>query len=412
MLLELIAMCKFFKCLLQGFSPVFLLVGPAHAMGTDSLISGYERNIDQRIVESTAAGPDASEAFIVTKKYLENRKAAVDRERAKYIAYEVRRVKDGKTIPLQTYRREDAPEITSIARFGDSYVIPVIRADRHLELYKYVPGGETLQRVNTPERQVRGKRIERVFVLENGYVEVTSVGAELAVGFRSYDGAESLSLDLGDAAGRIVAIDDVMVIDGTIYVLLASQEQSSESLSVWLYRFDSHFAASSRFEDRLVRENAVSIKSRFVDSTHKFPSAEIAIRKSLGQPPIVKLMALGETLKLVKPLDAERVEGEPNFAVAGICDDEYIVAKKLFSKNSISKKIEYQTIGSDGKVKRTWNVQMVDHGSIVDISLVPLTRDILSLVNFSRFEDARRKNGWYSWLGYRVDRFNVLQNCD
>lgn len=404
---------------LRRFLQVLFLVAPATALGGGALLSGYEMDIDQRIVRAIAAGEGDSEAVIVIKRYLEGRKVAVSPEVGKRISYEARYLAQGRsasvkdTVVLDAYPAEDVPEVARMSWPSGGVMIPVMRRAGPLELFHYEPNMGVMRRLELPEEGKSGSRRDRVFALRDGYVAVTSIGGAPAVAVHDYDGGKAEPLDLGDEPGKIVAIEDVAQFGSGVYLLLTSREPGGdEALSVWLLQFDSELAADSRVGRRLVRESAFALVPRFVSSTHEFPSAVIAIRKSVREPPIVKLLALGATVKLVGEFATERLEGEPNVAIAGICDDGYVIARRLFSDGSVSKEVDFQVIDAGGKAVRAWKEQMVDRGSIVDVSLMPFAGDLLALVNFNQFEETRRKDGWYSWLGYRVDRFEVRQDCE
>jgi hypothetical protein len=390
-----------------------VLVAPATALGIGELFSGYETGIDQRIIQAIAVGEEDSEAVIVIKQYLEDRKTAVNPEAAKRVAYRARYLADGKTATLTTYPKDDAPEVSRISRASGGLMIPVLRKAGQLEFFEYQPRKSVIRRLQLPEEMGSSSRLDKVFALRDGYVAVSSVDASPAVAFHGYDGRKAETLDLGGEVGRVVSVEDVAQFDSGVYLLLVSREPSDhDALSVWVLRFDSQRAADSRVGSRLVRESAFALTSRFVSSTHEVPSAWIAIRKSIMEPPTVKLFALGATPNLVGDFATERLEGEPNLAIAGICDDKYVVAKRLFTDRSVSKEIEFRTIDSAGKAKRAWTAQMVDRGSVVDVSLTPVAGSLLALVNLKQFEETRRKNGWYSWLGYRVDKIDVRQDCE
>ena len=402
-----------FKGTLLACCLAFLLVSLAQGSNTQALVFGYEPGIDQRVVRVVASDPVGPAPVFITKKFLENRKFAVDPERAKQVVYEIRDLDGGKAVPLQTYRKADAPRVVDISSTDNGYVAAVVRAGSDLDLFRYLPGGKIVERIDLPGKLDQGMRIERVYKLQLGYAIVGSTGAQPSIEIYDHDGGEPVSLDLAGDAGRVVSIGGVTEKGRNLYVLLTSvEDQGAGVLSVWLYRFDSLLSKASRLENRLVRANVDSLAASFIASTHKHPSAQIVIRKSVQQPPVVKLMALGRTPKLVKQFDLETLEAEPSLAFAGICSDAYIIAKKLFTKNLISNEIEFRTIDSSGQVKRTRTTPMVTNGSLIDITLATSANGLFSFVNFSKLEDVRRKDGWYSWLGYRVDRIDIARDCD
>lgn len=371
---------------------------------------GFERDVDQRIVALVPSDTNEPPSMFVTKTYLEQRKARVNPERSKSITYAIRAIAGGGSTEIFTFRAEDSSDIGSAGKVADGYVVPVILDGRRVRLYEFASDRGTAEPMEPPNQEPPRENVSRAFALGSGYLEVSSIGDAVSASFRNYSGSASLVVDLDSGAGRIIAVDDVLEVDGNIYILLTSAD-GQHTLSVRLFRFDSQFTKASRTESRLMTGDFASVKSRFVGATHALPSVQITSRKSLHEPSSVQLVRLDATQSLVKRFEFTTIGGGDKLAIAGICKDMYVFARIIIPENAVATNIEYGIMDSVGAVKRTWSEEIVVGGSVVDVKLAPAVGAFFSLVNFSKLEDSRRSDGWYSWLGYRVDRFDITKDC-
>jgi len=371
---------------------------------------GFERNVDQRIVALVPSDTNEPPSMFITKTYLEQRKARVNPERSKSMTYAIRPIGGGDATEIFTFRADDSSNIGSAGKVTDGYIVPVILDGRSVHLYEFVPGRGAAERMEPPNQEPQRENVSRAFALATGYLEVSSIGDAVSASFRNYSGSAPVVVDFGSAAGRIIAVDDVLEGDGNISVLVTSAD-GEHALSVWIFRFDSQFTKSSRTDSRLMTGDFASVKSRFVGATHALPSVQITSRKSLREPFLVQLIRLDAIQSLVKRFDFTTTEGGDKLAIAGICKDMYVFARIIIPENAVATNIEYGIMDSGGAVKRTWSEEMVVGGSIVDVNLAPTVDAFVSLANFSKLEDSRRPDGWYSWLGYRLDRFDITTDC-
>ncbi len=157
---------------------------------------------------------------------------------------------------------------------------------------------------------------------------------------------------------------------------------------------------------------AMSHHAEFIKSLHSFPSVQVLSRKSKFAPHTVRIFKLLVKPEMVWQFDLNKIEGLQNIAIAGVCKDEYVIAQINNTKPSrTADNIIYREIGSKGKEKRIWTEKTVTGGFLTSIYLQPTSEYLFSLMNYSKTENVRRQDGWYSWMGYRVDKYTMSKGC-
>jgi hypothetical protein len=129
-------------------------------------------------------------------------------------------------------------------------------------------------------------------------------------------------------------------------------------------------------------------------------------------PPTVHIFKIGDKIKQIWQLDLSEIEGGQNTQIAGICSDKYLFAQKVKPNSTIFNAVEYKIISSAGQEIRTWKERMVINGSLLNVDIFPTTDYFFTVSNFSKTEEVRRQDGWYSWLGFRVDKIDIRKECD
>lgn len=372
---------------------------------------GYEHGVDQQIVQVLIDQSATPQAYIV-KKYLEPRKARTNPDLARTLTYELLGLESAPRTTLFKVPVEEMILLGSSASVPDGFfLVPVVMRTTSLDIVKATLGAHSVQRLDLTREDVTS-RIDHVFALQTGYVEVRSIGQKVLVQVARYDGSAPVTVDTEGATGRVVALHDVVERQGNVFLLVTSVEPGAENiLSLRLLQYDSQFSRSSRMETLLLRESAAFVNANFIDSVHLGIAVKATLAKSLREPPVVQLIQIGERPKVIRQFDIHAFDADGQIAFAGICNDQYVYARKGDDGAGQSGQLEYGILDSSGVEKRTWTEQASPGASILGVTLAPWRRELLSFVNFNQLEDARRKDGWYSWLGYRVDRIDIEKDC-
>lgn len=130
-------------------------------------------------------------------------------------------------------------------------------------------------------------------------------------------------------------------------------------------------------------------------------------RNSILEPP--ENIILNHKLKVVWNNKASKLEGD-SLSIAGICSSDFAILRKKSTKK-VADSIDLSIISSSGKQRFSVDKKMIDNGFLADVMLAPETKtSVIMIMNFSKTESVRREDGWYSWEGYKITRFEF--DCD
>lgn len=399
--------------LLIHFGLTLLIGSFVHIAATagQSTLYGYEYGTDQRVIAVMPHRQSAPAGSFIVKKYLENRKARYDPGRAKTVNYII--LTDGENSPIEllSIDSKDKADLGGVAVYQTGYYIPVVYPHK-VEFYSFIPREAAVRRLGVYQGDSKRGVIMRAFALSKGFLEVTAVGDRQKVWFRGYNGSEAIELDLVDKTSRVVSVDDVKESSGYVYVaLVVSEDNKSNGIQARVVRFAPDIVSSDHKIYPIIKEDAAAMRIGIINSANNITTVRVTTRKSVRGPSVVKLIRLEPQPSTISQYNVELTSGEASLSFAGVCKNNYVYAKKAASKETLTDAVEYNLISSSGQVKRTWTSQIVDGGVLVDLELVPLGKWLYSFANYSKFESVRRPDGWYSWLGYRVDRYDLTDLC-
>ena len=406
----------FFKITSCSFSATFLFcmsLAGAMAGKPEPIVMGYEYNIDQQVVNVFPLDKNEQRTIFLYKKYLEQRKSKVDIERSKTIVYYIRDTQGNKTVPFITLDFLEAHLIGKITKVSDGFLIPVIYNLNSAKIFKYTLSDQAVRSIELPDFSVKDGVLRQLFYIKEGYLAVNEIRDALKIVYQPYNSSNQTTLDFNNKKFRLSSVDDITEFNGRIYIVgSAFKEDGKNDNSIWLNSFDSRFSKESMQSFNIDVGSAVSQQAEFILTTHNYPSLQVMTRTSMYAPATVNIFKLDPLAKLIWRFDLSEIEGNRNAFVAGICADEYLFARKVRSKKTISDSIEFRIISSSGKERRAWIEAMVVNGSLLNVGNYPGTDYFFTITNFSKTEEIRRQDGWYSWLGFRIDKFDLQKECD
>ncbi|WP_139306319.1 hypothetical protein [Methylomonas sp. LWB] len=374
----------------------------------ESLFARYQANIDQQFIRMIPE--DADSPAILYKKYLDHRKAKALPGQAESVEYLIYDSRTGKSISLWEARAADKTVVGKIVKRDDGYLIPLLNG-KDLKIFKYSPKQQKLESVSLKPFGVKaGNSVKQLFHISTGYIALVDAEKTSKLVFQAYDSDEQLSVDFAYLQLPIVGIEDVAEANDTIYIAAKAKKNLDETAS-FLFRVNNKFAADSVKVEGLDVDPRLAQHASFISTTHVQPSLQIVSRKRNPSPPSLYLYRVGEKAKLIWHFDFDEIEAGSHLQISGICHDNYLFARRTKPNGKISDTAEFRLLNAEGKELMTWTKQMMTNGSLVDVRPESIGQSVFLISNFSKLEDARRQDGWYSWMGLQIDRVPVSEVC-
>lgn len=401
---------------MKTFSLLFFALGLSGATFATPLISAVEAGLDQEIVESFPAGP--GEAVVLFKTYLGARKAQSNPDRAKSVSLQIWDTGGRRPIPVVDIDAKQQFNVGRPVKTDDGFQFVLDYGPNRFEIYRYSRVAREVQRVDTTGLLARiettGGAFEKVILVESGLIVIRAdVGVRWA-SFMANDGRKPVRLEVVAAGGNdiLLSIDDAIQVGDRFNLVVAVAADSQPDRSeVRIVGFDRTLTRAAATFSRLDVGQIMSSQSRFLPTEHAFPSVQVVSRASQSSAPIVSLFSLKDRPILVRSFGLLRPEAMRDFTLAGVCRDSYLLAKRAQRDRGGFSDVEFVWVDSRGTESAPFRMPMVEVGSVINMSLVGGGNGILSLVNFSKIEDVRRPNGWYSWGGFRVDALSTKSHC-
>ena len=381
------------------------------------LVTAYETGLDQEIVAAFPAGP--GEAIFITKKYLGQRKANVNPERAKSVSLEITDSTVRGPIAVAEIDSKQEFSVGRPIKVADGFLFVVTYGSSRFDIFKYSRSAREARALDTTALRKRvedsGGAFEKVFLVDDGLIVIR---ADVGVRWASYvanDGRKPFRLEtmpVGDNGRRLLSIDDVVQVGDRLNMVASVSTDSREDRSeVWVFNFDKTLTRAAATISRLELGRIMSSQSGFVPTQHEFPSVQVISRTSQTSAPTVSLFSLKAKPALVWSYVLPRAEGMRDVTLAGACNDSYIVAKRMRHDKGSHSDVEFIWVDAKGSESAFNRQTMVEVGSVLNMGFVAVRSGLLSFVNFSKIEDLRRPDGWYSWTGFRVDALNTENYC-
>lgn len=383
----------------------------AEAGNLEGVVSGFEQNIDQQVVRVFPVQKSDAGLVFLYKKYLEPRKVKTQDERSKTIGYEILNTRSSEKVPFLSVDFSDNHFIGKVTEFQNGFLIPVVHNNTSVEVFNYTRDDQKVESANLKVFSYKDGIVKQLFYLEGGFLALIANGSESKLVFQAYGTESQTVIDLTERKLFLSGIDDITELDGRVYIVGSVAKQGTSESNLVLFSFDKQFSKESLKSYPINMDVHGSRQAEFILTTHAYPSLQVLIRKERYSPPTLHLFKLDHKAVEVWKFDFDEIEGNRNLQVAGVCQDQYVFSTKIKSKGVISDSIEFRVLTSGGKESRVWKEQLLNNGSLISVGAYPTADNLFVVSNYSKMEDTRRQDGWYSWLGYRVDKLSLVEYC-
>lgn len=373
----------------------------------EQVLFKFEQNIDNEIVKIIGSDDKTEGVVFVTKSYLQARKAKVNPEFSKYKEFYI---KNSNRSDKQSLFRTGSKErviIGKSVRVNNSYIIPIVRSNSSIEGYKYIPSTGKLDKIFTSS-EIKNRFVSAVYALSKGYIVVSSSRLYSTLNYYSYDDVNNYSARLMIKQENISAINDIVERDGNIYI--AGNSAKKGRYTTWVYRllFDEKIGKgefSFIHSGNGVSKNTV-LYSKLIFSASQHLNLLVMKSSIYKKETTVEVVQLSKNNKILWSKDVKGVGYNRHFSVSGYCGNTTLIISKTTSMKPYTQSIKLRLIDENGKSKAIDVEENYKNEMVLSMMLYGGDHNFYVLANFSKFENVRRKNGWYSWYGYRLDRLN------
>jgi hypothetical protein len=373
------------------------------------IVKKYDAGIDQIIKDVITPSNKKNDTILIVKKYLEPRKAKVDIERSQYIEYWI---VDGKNeFFLTKVLNIQEPQEISVEKTVGGLIVSFNLNDRLVEKYKYRFANknvEKIQRVQSPELKENESNsdvsspfisLESRSILKYKYINKLK---------KEEGNKTGKDIVLYEIPGAVLTIMHIYEMDDMKYVFGSGyKEKSKNNTFIWLVAFkplNPKFAIKASSYDF---NEAAIIESSFISSTHSKPAIHL-IKRMKGHIPPENYIFDGN-LKVVWKNKASKLLGE-ELSIIGVCNSDFLITEKVKS-GKVSDSLSFSLVNRSGLIVNKKNQKIIENGLIGNVVSKPKEdASALIFINFTQMENVRRKDGWYSWNGYRVDELGF--DCD
>lgn len=376
-----------------------------------SVFAGYRENSDQQVVQVFPANASSESIIVLYKQYLEPRKVKANPalgDKVEYLIYDSRA---NKSISLINVHLADKPIIGKIVKTNDGFLIPIFTGDKDFKLFKYSLSQQSVGLINIRPFALKNGVVKQIFHISNGYIALVDAENKAKLVYQPYDAENRMVLDFEYLQLPTLSIEDVAEASGYVYLVAKAAKLQGETVS-FVYRVNDKFAAESLKVAGLDIDSKLSQHALFISTSHSHPSLQVLTRKRDPGPPSLYLFKISETARLVWRFDFDEIEAGSGLQVAGICGDRYIFSRRVKSNGRISNSAEFRLLNAQGQEMALWTRQILANGSVINVAPESIGGNIYAVSNYSKQEDARRNDGWYSWLGFQIDNLPAVDLCN
>lgn len=255
--------------------------------------------------------------------------------------------------------------------------------------------------------------IKRLLPVKNGWVVIAEKGGAERASFvdRGSEKIIPLKIQVADNFDRFSNIDDaVQNGDKVLLVATYAPVEGAASSQVWVFEFSHPESGASIRQFQLPLVDIAVAKSKLITGDDSRVAVAVVSWGASVASTRYSLFDLGAKSRRVYSTDIKREEsGLIDAALA--CGDGYVLARRMKGERGGSAEVKYSIVTGQGELSVLGQIPALSGGVIANLQLKSLAGKIYSIVNFSKTEDARRPDGWYSWGGYRLDAYSQKELC-
>lgn len=371
----------------------------------EEYLFSYDEELDQEVVANYEFGcTKVSPGVAVAKEYVSKRKAKANVERSQYVDYVI--INEGAHIKLLTAPADVNLKIGRIEKSGEHYFIPVLdEVGNRIDIYSYSTADKKVLKIKSIENDAFED--EKYIFASNVAVLVRSANTVSIVPNAAESVDENARLDIYKKENAKIIISDVTEYGEKLFVVGSMYPDASPyEGALWMAEVDRRKKPARIVVHEVGLEGYIVPKLSFVNSSHREPSVMVVKFKEGFREPEVNLM--GSDLNLIWKSKKRYIEAD-QFTIAGVCDEEYLIVGQLKGKEN-REMIEVKLINSAGGTLSSKDYSMGDISSLNEIMVTPSNEGACIMANFNKIEPIRRPDGWYSWVGYRIDSIRLACN--
>jgi hypothetical protein len=379
----------------------------------ETLLDQYEKDIDQAIVSIVGENEGNQGIIVVAKKFLDRRKAAVDPKRSLYEVYEIIDTEKKKVVSLLTVPVDEKLIVGNAARGDDEYIIPVVRSDKIIEVYKYKLSTGLVTDVEIPEIDTKYNNILSVFATSHGFFFEVPSGGGVALIYHSNRTKKQIEIPLLGKDNIVISINDVIEQKGTVFITgLGTGSHNPANSYVWIYSFQSDNYKKVKKTFLKLKENDELLYPKFISTMDSSPSILLSQRASINNSPVMSILNFDGEQETVWNTNTSNSQDDENYSVSGICNGQFMILRKNTMKKPFKQLIDFLIVSKDGTENKFDIETLSSKDNYSDVMVKSINNFLYVLINFNRFEDVRRSEGWYSWIGYSVNKLELNAVCN
>jgi hypothetical protein len=399
----------------SSVTAVSLVLLGADANAGQQIDRVFEPGVDQQVLTPLIGG-DPSEPLFVARRFLEARKAKAMGLLSNRASLELRSLGRNLQPILDTEIEVDRDEpvwVGPLGNMGGNASFAVRHGRSPLQAFR-VRGQSVSPHLlpwQSPAWADRQPSHERAYFVPGGVVGVRTEGgvrlAEYWAEGKPQPVAIPWSFHNGD--GRVSAIHDVAASKGRVLVLLTIQRPSSSSTAeLWIARLDLRQVTATVEVERLDTGRLGAGEFEFIRTSEGPTGVRVIARRAVTLQPVLKIYSLN-SLSPIWSEGLERLESGRDTAVAGVCGNSFLVARRL--TNGRDTEVALTLIGPSGSERKLASRRPNEREVFVSFALHSIGERVLLYANSIQLEPTRRADGWYSWLGYSVETLDSASWC-
>lgn len=366
----------------------------------------FDKNVDQVVVK--VFDSHKSNNMYIIKRFLNNRKANAIPKAQPFTEYLL--ITGKASLRIVKVTEELELDFADMIGTSDSFVFGASAPQGQKYVFQYQASSNTVEDIsNVNVTTQKNNRAYTQFV-DNGMVFV-SLKDPSTLNFQAtkLPGAQPNEVQaLYTEPGLELFLQESVEVDSQT-VLLGYAYKDNDPLKpfIWVVFHDAKSKVSSVSVKKYQFSNTSLSQVGLIDTRDQRLLIHVITRAERLKPHTDHV--LNSDMELIWNRQAKAMTGD-YISIAGVCSDKVLILQTGSTK-SLLNRLEYGMLDKNNKYSKVRSESIRGSSTLLNTFLQP--RDdasVLAYVNFSRTEDERRNNGWYSWEGYQINL--VEMNCN